>query len=103
MSRKLCALALCALLPAPVPGVLDRLPTIFANVTAVWFEARQSTFPPQLNYQDVSNSDRMARLITDLMNILVAFSGIVTVCKVEFYIRSGSYVFIRLSLQQGDA
>lgn len=37
-SRKISALALCALLTAPVPGVLSRVGGIAACVTAVWFE-----------------------------------------------------------------
>ena len=37
-SRKLSALALCALLAAPVPGVLQRCSGIAACVTAAWFE-----------------------------------------------------------------
>lgn len=36
--RKLSALALCALLAAPVPGVLQRCSLIAACVTAAWFE-----------------------------------------------------------------
>jgi hypothetical protein len=37
-ARKLSALALCALLPAPLPPLLARLDLIAAHVTAVWFE-----------------------------------------------------------------
>lgn len=39
-ARKLSALALCALLPAPVPGLLDRLQLIATHLTSVWFEVR---------------------------------------------------------------
>lgn len=37
-ARKLSALALCALLPAPLPGLLERLELIATHITSVWFE-----------------------------------------------------------------
>jgi hypothetical protein len=37
-ARKLSALALCALLPAPLPPLLERLELIATHVTSVWFE-----------------------------------------------------------------
>lgn len=36
--RKLSALALAALLPAPVPGLLERLELMATHITSVWFE-----------------------------------------------------------------
>ena len=39
-ARKLSALALCVLLPAPLPGLLERLELIATHITSVWFEVR---------------------------------------------------------------
>lgn len=41
-SRKLSALALCMLLPAPMPAILTRLEIFVAHITAVWFEVEGS-------------------------------------------------------------
>ena len=41
-ARKLSALALCVLLAAPVPQLLERLQLIVAHVTSVWFEVREA-------------------------------------------------------------
>lgn len=43
-ARKLSALALCNVLTLPVAPILDRLDSIAAHLTAVWFEVR-SYFP----------------------------------------------------------
>ena len=49
-ARKLSALALCNLLTLPVPSVLQRLDSIAAHLTAVWFEVhpRPLLHPPPL-------------------------------------------------------
>ena len=39
-ARKLSALALCLLLPIPIPAILQRLPDVIAHITAVCFEVR---------------------------------------------------------------
>ena len=39
-ARKLSALALCVLLPAPLPGLLERLELIATHITSVWFEVK---------------------------------------------------------------
>lgn len=41
-ARKLSALALCNVLPMPVPSVLERLDGIAAHLTAVYFEVRNT-------------------------------------------------------------
>jgi hypothetical protein len=39
-ARKLSALALCVLLTAPLPALLERLELIVTHITSVWFEVR---------------------------------------------------------------
>ncbi len=51
-SRKLAALALCALLAAPVPGVLHRCNGIAACVTSVWFELEGPEAGPEKAHGD---------------------------------------------------
>ncbi len=51
-SRKLAALALCALLAAPVPGVLQRCSGIAACVTSVWFEVEGPDAGPEKAHGD---------------------------------------------------
>lgn len=39
-ARKLSALALCVLLTAPLPALLERLELVVTHITSVWFEVR---------------------------------------------------------------
>ena len=65
-ARKLSALALCNMLTLPVPSILQRLDSIAAHLTAVWFEVhplrpftatirsvspKQHTMPPHASAQ----------------------------------------------------
>ena len=43
-ARKLSALALCVLLTAPLPALLERLELIVTHITSVWFEVRSLAF-----------------------------------------------------------
>lgn len=51
-NRKLGALALCALLAAPVPGILQRCSGIAACVTSVWFELEGPEAGPEKAHGD---------------------------------------------------
>jgi len=51
-NRKLAGLALCALLAAPVPGVLQRCSGIAACVTSVWFEVEGPEAGPEMAHGD---------------------------------------------------
>lgn len=42
-ARKLSALALCVLLTAPLPALLERVELIVTHLTSVWFEVRNVT------------------------------------------------------------
>ena len=82
-ARKLSALALCVLLPAPLPGLLERLELIATHITSVWFEVRGALaflsslsgfwvlgFPPPV--RECSRSCRQRPTETQDLNRLVA-------------------------------